>query len=124
MRSSNLKYTGDTPGADSEVYTLFNSVDAGWPKNWMAMNDLYRFVVDIAHAEAFDIAVYKSEDRGATWHILEPAETVAAPTNETTIRDFLVSHVGDFKVEITNGGAEQTTWAVSMHVTDQRVVAD
>lgn len=110
--STQFKYSGATPGADSNAYVLFSTVDAGMPESVCTSEDAYHSVFDIEHDQAGVIKAYKSHDGGATW--IQVAEQEATPAADaTTVFDLRgVDQYPHWKVEWVNGGVAQNAWAV------------
>lgn len=118
-----VKYVGTTPGADVNVYSLFDTTVAGVGAGFLNMTDTHRVVVDLGHTQGGTFNWYRSDDGGAVW-IQQGTEVVAAPAaTETTIRDFLVEGCLDWKLTWTNGGVAQATWSPRVSLIDDRAVA-
>jgi hypothetical protein len=117
-----LKYTGATPGTDSNTYVLFSTaspsagVAGACPMgNWGPAMCVHSFHWDIKHSQAGTVRGYHSSDRGATWTQFYDTGSLAAPTY--TDKDVvLVEGFADFKFEWVNGGTAQATWVVNMDV--------
>lgn len=116
---STVKYVSTTPGADSNAYTLFSTVDANWPQNGFALFGIHRFCLDLAHNQAGTLRWYRSDDRGVNW-ILMGVEAISPPTNETNIRDWLIDGAKDWRLVWTNGGVAQTVWSPMMTLVEDR----
>jgi hypothetical protein len=118
------------PGADTLVYVLFATVavtgtgysfpDPGWGKRYLPMHGLKRVLVDIDHSQAITLNVYKSNDRGASWHQVSTETTIAASATATTKRDYPIEEYDDVKVELVNEGVAQATFAVNVALTNER----
>lgn len=80
-----------------------------------------RFVVDVNHDEAFTFKWYRSDDKGATW-VQQGEEAISAPSGatDTTARDFFVEDLLDWKLDVTNGGSDQTVWDVHANTVHDR----
>jgi len=115
-----LKYTGSTPGADSNSYELFSTITAGMGGNLLQSCGLKRYMLDLEHDNAGTILVSKTEDRGTTWVVVSSTAIAAPAANSTTQFDVLVEPFGDFKVVWTNGGSAQGSFIVSQVLTDER----
>lgn len=114
-----VKYRGAAlPGAAATV-TLLDTVAAGWPKNAFAMYGQRRFVVDVKHSHSFTFNWYTSVDRGATW-VQQGTQAVAVTANATSTHDFFVEGLADWRLQVVNGGANQTTWVVNMWLASER----
>jgi hypothetical protein len=119
---STAKYTGATPGADSNAYELFSTVTAEWPVNALALMGIHRILLDLAHNQNGTLRWYRSDDRGENW-ILMGVEAITAPTNETNIRDWLVEGSPDWQLTWTNAGTAQTVWSPKIVLLDTRLPA-
>jgi hypothetical protein len=113
--TTRLKYTGSTPGADTNTYTLFSSVTAFPGASFFAMHKLSRLIVSIKYSHAGTLKGYRSEDRGVTWTQVFPDTAVAAPAaGATNVYDLLVEEYADFKLDWTNGNTAQNPWMIDM----------
>lgn len=110
-----LKYTGTAPGANSDTYTIFTTVDGSIPRGWANMADVHSFHWDIKHSQAGTLKGYHSQDGGTTWIQFYDTGSLAAPTY-TDNGVVLVEGFRDFKFEWVNGGAAQATWVVNIDV--------
>lgn len=118
MNTAVITYTGSTPGADSNTYGLFSSVDA-FPGKRMAPGMGYRrFILGVRHSSAGTVNLYKSADRGTNWVLVDTFS--AASTTEEDLYDALIEHMDDFKVEWVNSGSAQNPWVVSMALSPER----
>ena len=113
-----VKYTGAIPTA-SATFVLFSTVASQFAAQGLAHHGLRRLTVDLKHDQNITLNTYKSSDRGATW-VQVSTESVAAPTY-TTVRDYLVEMYDDFKLELVNGGTDQTVWVPDLLLGDSRV---
>lgn len=114
-----IKYTGATPGADANVYSLFNTVTA-FPDaaRAVALAGVVRFVLNLKNNQAGTLKWYKSADRGVNWNQLGQESIAAGGATNSLNRDYEVSPEQDWKIEWTNGGSAQTTWFVDMALSD------
>jgi hypothetical protein len=117
-----LKYTGSTPGTDSNTYVLFAtaSPSAGVAgsvpvRNWGPEMGIHTFRYDIKHSQNGTVRGYRSQDGGATWIQTYDSGTLTAPTYTSTGL-IPVEGFRDFKVEWVNAGTAQATWSVAMDV--------
>ncbi len=113
-------YAGATPGADSNTYNLFSSVTAFTGAGMHAANGLKRLIVDIKHNQNGTLKLYKSLDRGVNWHQVDEVSATATGATASDIYDALVEEYRDFKLDWTNGGSAQTTWAISVALSGER----
>lgn len=117
------KYTGSTPGADSNTYNLFSSVVAFQGGNMAQGAGLKRLGIDIKHSQALTLKGYKSSDRGTTWEQVYDSGSISAPASTDSTRlDFWFEPYPDFKVDLVNGGSAQASFSVNMALTDERSV--
>ncbi len=107
-----LKYTGATPGADANAYTLFSTVAAGCPKHWAAHWGLNAYHFDIKHSQSLTVRGYHSKDRGVNWVQFFSTGVLTAPVL-TTNDVVLVEGFEDFMFDVLNAGAAQTTFVVN-----------
>lgn len=119
-----FKYTGDTPGADSSAYTIFDTTVAFPGARYLLMNGFKRFVMDAEHSHLAVLDWYKSSDRGVTWDKIGTENLAAPAANQTNIRDFLVSPYDDWRLVWTNGGTAQDPFRLDLSADDERGVAD
>lgn len=132
-------YNGFTPGADSNVYPLYStcgitgttpgtagaapSLFLPVPKGFFQHAGIHKMIFDIKCTQAGTIKWYKSSDRGTTWR-QEGSQAIAAPAaTDSVVQEFLVEAYLDFKVEWTNGGVAQATWAVDIVGSPDRAAA-
>ena len=77
-----LKYSGSTPGADSNTYTLFSTVaQTGMGARFFAEHGLQTMGLDLTYATAGTLKGYKSVDRGSNW--VQVSEHLVLPPNST-----------------------------------------
>lgn len=106
--NARITYTGGTPGADANTYTIVNtdSMEGLTPAHaglsWVA--------VDIAHDAAGTINWYKKV--GSGWRQVGTEAIAAPPANTSTRRDFNIEPLRGFRLEWVNGGAAQTFFDV------------
>ena len=111
-----LKYGGTAPGADSNTYTIFTTVDGSIPRGWADQADLHVFRYDIKHSQSGTVKGYHSLDGGTNWVQFYDSGALAAPT--TTDKDAVsIEGYRDFKFEWVNGGSAQATWVVNLSAT-------
>lgn len=117
-----VKYTGTTPGADSNTYVLFSTVTAFGSKNMLAMHGYKRYVCHLTHDQSGTFNWYVSDDRGTNWYqVGTQAVTVAVEdTAEGNWQDVLVEGFQDFKMEWVNGGAAQDQFIVDQSLDTER----
>jgi len=123
METVQVKYTGSTPGADANTYTLFSSVVAFPGARMASGGGMKRLIIWLKNAAAGTAKFYTSADRGTTWSQIDEQAVAAAAATSSNYIDFDVEPLPDFKVDWTNGGSAQTTWVVNMALTDERSVA-
>lgn len=119
MSVTALKYTGGTPGADANTYTLFTT--AALPSNWGSYSCVHTYHYDIKNSQAGTVNGYKSAD-GVTWHQFYTM-AIGIPASAATNNDVvLVEGYRHFKFEFVNGGSAQTTWSVDQDVSTKRAM--
>ena len=110
-----LKYSGTAPGADSNTYTIFTTVDGSIPRGWGDQADIHSFRYDVKHSQNGTMKGYHSLDGGTTWTQVYDSGTLTAPA--TTSKDSVsVEGYRDFKFEWVNAGSAQATWVVNLDV--------
>jgi hypothetical protein len=124
-----LRYTGATPGADSNTYSLFDSAVAFPAANMAQAAGTRRFRLALKNSQAGTIKGYRSESRisnpnlatgSMTWtQFYEQAVAAAAATGNNTL-DAMIEEFADFKFEWVNGGSAQATWTVDMALDSSR----
>lgn len=106
-----IKVVSSTPGADSNTYSLFNSVTS-FGGGLLPTKHASRLEVSIKNAAAGTIKTYFSRDKGTNWYQFngDIAVPAAAATDISGPYDFLIDPYPDVKVDWVNGGSAQTTW--------------
>lgn len=132
-----IVYTGPTPGADSNVYPLFDSTTFGLPaakakiagtvelrmgKYWFATHGVRKLLLSLKGNQAGTLKWWTSSDRGVTWLQLGQEAIAAMASTTGILRDFLVAAEPDFKLEWTNGGSAQNPWIVNQVLDKQRAM--
>ncbi len=120
---SKIKYTGTTPGADSNTYNLLNSHSAGWPGNWPALSGVYKVVIDIHHNQAGTIKWYKTMNdtpETATWVQMGELAVAAPAATAGTQAEVFIEAEKHVKIDWVNGGSAQTTFHVDMSLATDR----
>lgn len=124
MPYSHVKYTGATPGTDSNTYTLFTTLGKGG--NYFGNNDIHKVVIDLKSDQIGSFKAYKSQNGDAaspSWNQIYD-ESVAAPVStSSTLREFVVDPYADWKLEWVNGGTAQGTWLVDIGLITDRADA-
>jgi len=116
-----LTYGSGTPGADANTYNVYNSVSAWSGKRMATQSGYKRLVVDMKFAGGNGtLKWYKSSDRGTNWLQIGQESVTAPSSTDTVVRDFLIEEYDDFKLDWVNGGSAQTTWNISVALTDSR----
>lgn len=118
-----VRYTGATPGGDSNTYNLFSSVTAFSGASMAQNAGLKRLGLDIKHSQALTLKGYKSNDRGTTWEQVYDSGSVTAPASTDSTRlDFWFEPYPDFKIDLVNGGVAQASFSVNITLTNERSV--
>lgn len=136
MSYTGLKYTGSTPGADSNNYVLFDTTVACPGARYLQQAGCKRLMLDIKHDQSMTLKWYKPKttvlgEHGrprpfatstTDWEQIGDSGAIAAPAaTATTTYDILVDAYPDFVLVATNGGSAQTKWIVNMSLTNERV---
>lgn len=120
-----ITYTGATPGADTNVYVLFDSSKLGVTtagKQCLAnFPKAQRLILSLLNSATGTLKGYRSENGGTTWTQVFADDAPGAATTTAALRDYLVAGFRDFKLEWTNGGSAQTTWLVDMFLSETPV---
>jgi hypothetical protein len=124
--TTQIRYTGLTPGADALTYVIFDTTVAFPGARYAAEHKMKRLQVGLSNAAAGTYNWYKTQSRVTStntpivWTQIGTAAVVAGATSENT-NDFLIEEYADFKLEWVNGGAAQTTWVVDIALSGERV---
>jgi hypothetical protein len=107
-----VKYSGATPGADTNVYKLFDSSalvpNSGF--SWQSLNKA-RITLRLFCNGNGNLRLYVSSDRGVTWAQYGATIAVTGSTVATgNFWDWYLADFPDVKLEWENGGVAQTTW--------------
>lgn len=114
MTVSQVKYTGDTPGADTNTYNLFDSTVAFPGARMAQMAGMKRIRISLQHSDDGDFVLSKSEDRGATWLEID-RQGVTAAADTDSFYDAVITPYDDFKVDWANtGNSAQDPWVPSI----------
>lgn len=102
-----------TPGADTNTYKIFSTVDVGSTNNGALQRaGIRRMIVDMAHSDDGTLNEYKSQDRGVTWDLVSTEVVTAGAT--TTFREYDISAYQDWKLEWVNGNVAQNPWRIDI----------
>ena len=112
-----ITYTGTALPLGATTTTMFDTSTAFPAAGYIAMNRLKRFQVDVVNSQAGTFTWQKSLDRGVTW-IQLATQAAGIGTNDL---DILVENLQDFRIQWTNGGVNQTQFAVSMSLSGERM---
>ncbi len=119
---SAFRYSGSTPGADTNDYVLYTTTSALGQAIQQGA-EVHRIRVDIACTQDGTLSLFKSRDRGTTWRLVESsAETGSA--SATIKAEYLIEPFYDYKVEWENGGSAQAYFEADMAILPYRVNAD
>lgn len=115
MPLARWKYTGSTPGADSNTYNLFSTVTAfNGARSGFPLYGIETFVLDIDCDNDGTLKIYKSQDGGTNWYQIEE-EAITGPAASAGIhRAYDVAAYSDWKIDWVNGGSAQTQFIVDM----------
>jgi len=124
MAFPKIKYTGTTPGNDSNTYNLLNSITVGWPGNFPAIFGVYKVVIDIKHDALGTLKWYKSMDDLSTQSptfVQMGQLSVAAPASTAgTQAEVFIEAEKHVKIDWVNGGTIQGTWSVDVSLSAHR----
>ena len=126
QETTQIRYTGLTPGADSNTYVIFDTTVAFPGARYAAMNRMKRLQVGLSNSQAGTYNWYKTQSRvtstntAIVWTQIGTAAIAAGATAENT-NDFLIEEYADFKLEWVNGGVAQATWVVDLALSGERV---
>jgi hypothetical protein len=99
--------------------TMFDSV-ATFGAKGLRNVPLCRVAFGVEHDQGFTVVASRSIDGGATWDVIDSqavsvvANTIAGPF------DYLIDTYDDFRIQITNGGTDQTVWKPELHGYESR----
>ena len=117
--SLKVKVVAATPGADTNVYVMFDSTVTfgvgadGDPRNQtLNAHDISRVAFSLENSHLGTIRSYESMDKGLNWVQFGDDISVAAAgaTDISGPYDFLVDTYDDVRISWVNGGSAQTTW--------------
>lgn len=115
--TTRVKYTGSTPGADSNTYVIFSSVTSFPGANFVQGAGLKRISIRFDHIYTGTVNMYRSVNRGSTWTQISSQQQSAPDTTQSSYFDVSVEAFADFKVEWVNGGTAQSPWSVDIALT-------
>jgi hypothetical protein len=118
MQNPQLKYTGAAlPGAGATII-LFQTPDTG-VRNFLALASAGRFQIVLQNDQALTLRAYWSDDFGVTWNQYN-SQSVAIPAASTSSGpyDYDISAFRDWKIDMLNGGSNQTTFRINMSLID------
>ncbi len=133
-------WSGTTPGADSEQYSIWSSCatgiaddathndnvannanrDGACGANLFPNTHTDKAVFAVKNSQAFTLNTYYSLNRGTTWLQISTEVCAIPATGFTTDREFLVEMYPDWRIEVVNGGVAQATWSPTLSFVDQR----
>jgi hypothetical protein len=118
--TTRVKYSGSTPGADSNTYVIFDSTVAFPGANFVQGAGLSRISIRFDHIYTGTVNMYRSVNRGSTWTQVMQQSQSAPDTTQSSYFDVSVEAFADFKVEWVNGGTAQNPWSVDIALTAER----
>lgn len=115
-------YTGTTPGADSNDYTLFDSTSlpAGVTLHHLGFKRLV-LVIDNSHAGT--VKAYRKRRSSSTWLHCDTYVVPARVNGSQNTKDYICIGDEDVKLVWTNGGSAQTTWVVDVEGDKDRALS-
>lgn len=108
---------GNAPGANSNVYVLFDSttdssLNSKYADGSAIYSDYRRYILSLKNSQAGVFKAYTSPDRGQTWvQYYEVAVAAASATNFNNVVVPIEPHPA-VRYTWTNGGVAQSTWLV------------
>lgn len=117
--TTRVKYSGSTPGADSNTYVIFDSTVAFPGANFVQGAGLKRISIRFDHIYSATVNMYRSVDRGVAWSQVMQQQQSAPDTTQSSYFDVSVEAFADFKVEWVNGGTAQSPWSVDIALTSE-----
>lgn len=121
MSFPKIRYTGSTPGADANTYTLFNSYTAGLPGHWPAMSGTFKIVIDIKHDQAGTLKWYKNmSDNDTGWVQMGQLSVTAPASTAGSQLEVFVEAERQVKVDWVNGGSAQSPFSVDIGLSSDR----
>lgn len=114
------KYTGATPGADSNDYVLFSTTVA-FPnqRNALALGGIRRLLLSILASASGTLKWQVSTNGGTSWTQLD-TQAVTGGSAEQKFDWGGISGYPDWRLLWTNGGSAQATWILSLLLVDDR----
>lgn len=105
----------------ANTITLFSSVTAFGAKQIRHL-PIRRVSFYAEHDQNFTLLAEVSSDGGTNWDVYE-SRTVNAPAanNISGPFDYLIDGFEDFRLRLTNGGSDQTTWRPTLRGHENRV---
>lgn len=133
---SAIRYMGATPGADANTYVLLATTlpatptdamnmnrDGACGENFAALSGTRKLCLTLDHVQAGTLRFYASQNRGTTWRQIDDIVVAAPAANSSTVVEFLVEGLRDWKLEWVNGGIAQNPWEVNLSFSDDRAAA-
>lgn len=131
-----LKYLGATPGADANTYVLVATTLPAAPTDAMNMNrdgacpecfsanvGARKLCLTLDHVQAGTLNFYASQNRGTTWRQIDTVAAAAPAASGSTVVEFLIEGLRDWKLEWVNGGVAQNPWEVNLSLSPDRASA-
>lgn len=114
-----IPYTGSVPGADSNTYTLFDSVAfRAASRGPIRFGAFARYVLALKNSGVGTLKAYASKDGGANYiQFYEIAIPVSTVQRMNQIALMLEPHL-DVRIDWVNGGAAQATWYAGQSLDD------
>lgn len=107
-----LPYSGSTPGADANTYTLFDST----ANEAAQMTSRRRAIVSLLNSHSGTLIAQVSSNEGTTWRALY-SEAIGANT-VTAYRAIRFDGFRDVRIQWTNGGTAQNPFVVTVSLDD------
>ncbi len=120
-----LKYTGSTPGADTNDYTLLDTITA-FGRGVLPVLGVQRVMLNLQCAALGTLKAYRQRNED-TAYVLYATEAIAAATSGSgtvVVRDWDVTPYANWKLVWTNGNSSQSAlWTPELVATTTRHAA-
>jgi hypothetical protein len=108
-----------TPPAAAATINMFNSVTAFGPQQIRHL-PVCRVSFAAEHDQGFTVIGSRSKDGGATWDVIDSQAVSVVANSIAGPFDYLIDTYEDFKIDVTNGGTDQTVWKPEVHGFESR----
>lgn len=119
-----ITYAGAAPGANSNTYTLFNSVTTPALKNRIQKLGYSYYKLAMKNSHFGILNGYGSPDSGATWYQLMSRRVQTTPSLVLSNHVVSIEAYPDVKFEWVNGGTAQSPWYITQILSDAEPEGD